>query len=89
MKWEVMDCRELKYENDQFDLIIDKSTIDAMLCGEEAYLSVLLMMRECQRVLKTGGFYVAISYGAPEKRINHFKRECFNFDIQVDKIELK
>ncbi len=74
MKWDVMDCRDLKYNDETFDLIIDKSTIDALLCGDKAYLNVAMMMNECQRVLKTGGYYVAISYGVPENREVHFKR---------------
>ena len=74
MKWDVMDCRDLKYNDESFDLIIDKSTIDALLCGDKAYLNVAIMMNECQRVLKTGGYYVAISYGVPENREVHFKR---------------
>ena len=66
MKWDVMDVTDLKYESNLFDLIIDKSTIDALLCGDGAALKVALMLRECQRVLKEGGYYVIISYGKPE-----------------------
>ena len=47
MKWDVMDVRELKYEDGFFDLIVDKSTIDALLCGDQAYLNVAIMLREC------------------------------------------
>ena len=61
MKWEVMDVRELKYQDEFFDLVVDKSTIDALLCGNFAYLNVAIMLKECQRVLKTGGYYMAIS----------------------------
>ena len=63
MKWETMDCRDIKYPNEVFDVIIDKSTIDALLCGTFAFMNVAIMLKECQRVLKTGGFYIAISYG--------------------------
>jgi len=34
MKWDVMDVRDLKYDDGAFDLIVDKSTIDALLCGD-------------------------------------------------------
>ena len=47
MKWEVMDVRELKYPTGMFDLIVDKSTIDALLCGNFAYLNVAIMLKEC------------------------------------------
>jgi len=47
MDWEVMDVRDLKYPNETFDLIVDKSTIDALLCGNYAYFNVAVMMKEC------------------------------------------
>jgi len=34
MVYKVMDAREMEYPNGVFDLAIDKSTIDALLCGE-------------------------------------------------------
>ena len=89
MKWEVMDVRELKYEDEMFDLVIDKSTIDALLCGNFAYLNVAIMLKECQRVLKTGGYYMAISYGVPENREFHLIREHLKLEIKTYKIEKK
>ena len=35
-RWDVMDVKDLKYDDQMFDLIIDKSTIDAILCGDNA-----------------------------------------------------
>ena len=87
MKWDVMDIREMSYRDESFDLIIDKSTIDALLCGSQAHLNVALMMKECQRVLKTGGVYVAISYGGPENREHHLTRPNLGFDVRIYKIE--
>ena len=66
-----MDARELNYDDNWFDLIVDKSTIDSMLCGEKSFLNTALMLKEVQRVLKTGGIYMIISYGTPENRIFH------------------
>lgn len=86
MKWEVMDVRDLKYDDGFFDLIVDKSTIDALLCGDMAYLNVAIMLRECQRVLKEGGYYVAISYGQPENRIFHFKRAFLHMTLTTFQI---
>lgn len=37
--WEVMDVREMTYDSNFFDIIIDKSTIDALLCGDEAFIN--------------------------------------------------
>lgn len=55
MIYEVMDCTDMKYPDNFFDIAIDKSTIDALLCGDNAYLNVARMMKEVQRTLKTGG----------------------------------
>jgi len=66
-----MDVRDLKYESNCFDLAIDKSTIDALLCGDNSFINVAIMTREVQRVLKVGGIYMIISYGQPENRIMH------------------
>ena len=82
MKWEVMDVWDMAYEDDYFDIAIDKSTIDALLCGDNAFLNVARMCREVQRVLKPGGIYFAISYGRPENRIFHFERNHLAFDVK-------
>ncbi len=66
-----MDVRDLKYKEDTFDIAIDKSTIDALLCGDHSFLNVAMMTREIQRVLKVGGVYLIISYGQPENRVMH------------------
>lgn len=66
-----MDIREMKYEDNCFDLVIDKSTIDSILCGEKSFVNTALMIKEVQRVLKTGGIYMVVSYGTPENRVFH------------------
>jgi hypothetical protein len=40
-----MDIRNLSYPGGLFDLIIDKSTIDALLCGDNAYMNVAKMLK--------------------------------------------
>jgi ubiquinone/menaquinone biosynthesis C-methylase UbiE len=78
-----MDVRDIKYPDKYFDIAIDKSTIDALLCGDNSFLNVAIMTKETQRVLKTGGIYMAISYGAPENRVFHFEREHLSFDLNI------
>ena len=87
MTYEVMDVRDIKYENNIFDLAIDKSTIDALLCGNDAFVNVAKMIKEVQRVLKVGGYYMIISYGKPDARLLHLKRKFEKFKIDVLKIE--
>lgn len=80
IKWEVMDCRELDYPSKFFDIVIDKSIIDTLLCGRSPNLDVARMMTENCRVLKDRGVYFAVSYGAPENRVPHLIRPNLSFD---------
>lgn len=59
-------------------MVVDKSTIDTLLCGEESFVKVAQMMKEIQRVLKTGGNYFGVSYGKPEMRSYHFTHDFLN-----------
>ena len=83
MTYEVMDCCNLKYPDNFFDIAIDKSTIDALLCGDNSFLLTALMLKEGQRVIKENdGIYFAISYGKPSTRVFHFERPFLSWKIQ-------
>lgn len=41
-----MDIINLKYDDNFFDVAIDKSTIDAILCGDNAFLYTAIMLKE-------------------------------------------
>lgn len=36
MRYEHMDCRQMEFEDSTFDAVIDKGTLDAILCGENS-----------------------------------------------------
>ena len=82
-----MDVRDMKdFQDKTFDLVIDKSTMDALLCGEESFVNVALMTKEISRILKDGGIYLVISYGRPEYRLYHLERKHLCYDIKVIEI---
>ena len=81
MTWAVMDVRSLSLPANTYDIAIDKSTIDALLCGDNAYINVARMTKEVQRVLKVGGVYMVISYGIPETRLDHFQWKHLHWDV--------
>ena len=81
MQWMVMDITDMsQLESNSFDLAVDKSTIDALLCGDDSFINVAQMLKETQRILKTGGVYFAISYGKPESRSFHFVSPFLSFE---------
>ena len=83
LHFDVMDASDMAYKDESFDLIIDKSTIDALLCGDHCFMLVAKMLKEISRVLKTGGYYIIISYGNPETRMVHLERDHLAFEIQI------
>ena len=83
MTWLIMDICDMKdFETDSFDLIIDKSTMDALCCGDDSLLKIALMLKEQIRVLKTDAHYFCISYGKPEARLQHFEQVFLSWDIR-------
>lgn len=81
MTWLEMDALDLDLEEDSYDMVIDKSTLDAVLCGEMSYINAAVMLKEVQRVLHVGGIYMLISYGGPDSRLAHLRREHLSFDL--------
>ena len=73
MKWKVMDVTDMhELANGSFDIVLDKSVIDTLLCGDDSFINLASMLKECQRVLKVGGVYFSVSYGKPDSRSYHF-----------------
>lgn len=83
MQWEVMDARKLGYPSESFDAVIDKSTLDAILCGDLSFYNAAKVIDEVQRVLKTGGVYIVITYGRPYTRIFHLQRPHLDFRLET------
>jgi ubiquinone/menaquinone biosynthesis C-methylase UbiE len=81
MQWLTMDALQTKFEDETFDAIVDKSTLDAILCGDFSFYNAAKMLHEMQRIMKTGGHYISISYGKPETRVHHFTRKHLDFEI--------
>lgn len=79
--WEVMDAKDLLYQQNYFDLVVDKATLDTVLCTERSQVNAAVMLNEVQRVLKTGGNYLLLSHSGPESRLPHLERQHLHFEI--------
>ena len=62
----------MSYKDGEFDVILDKGTLDALISGKN-YDICELMLKECMRVTKESGQLILITYGSPEGRRKIFE----------------
>jgi hypothetical protein len=47
MKWKVSDALNMpEYKDESYDVVIEKSTLDAILCGDRSFLNAAKMLKE-------------------------------------------
>ncbi|KAH7820516.1 putative Methyltransferase-like protein 13 C (METTL13C) [Monocercomonoides exilis] len=87
VKWITMDTRQLSFESESFDVVFDKGTLDAILCGSNSFVNAKKMNSEVSRVLKPGGTYLVMTYGDPESRILHFEDPAFDWIVTAKEVK--
>lgn len=91
LRWVCMDALDMTFEDAQFDIVIDKATIDTFVCAENSTALVAAYLAEVTRVLPPCGFFLLISLGEPAERM-HFLKNSFesqHLDFQVTAFELE
>lgn len=75
LKYECVDAVDLsKYNEEQFDLVIDKGCLDSIMSTKTAHEDFYKTCKGISRVLKTGGYYVIVSCAISYDRLIPFKR---------------
>lgn len=61
--WRIMDATKMEFGDEEFSVVLDKGTLDAMMSEEKDTIneSVIKYFEEIKRVLKNGGRFVCIS----------------------------
>lgn len=91
-KYDVMDIKNLTFEDSKFDVVIDKATLDCFFVkltnqgGNDSVDTVHAILKQYYRVLKPKGTLIVISYGLPDKRLKHFRHPNFKWEVRVDKV---
>jgi SAM-dependent methyltransferase len=66
VSYEQADARSLSYSNESFDIVLDKGTIDAMMCSiSEGVSNAQQICSEAARVVSPGGVIVIVSHMNP------------------------
>lgn len=82
MEWVAMDATKMTFEDKSFDLVIDKGTIDAVICGDDIEIPFKIMDEMC-RVVKHDSNIMLISNSGPSQR-----KFMFEARVPVDKFEV-
>ena len=77
--FQFMDVMHMDFEPGNFDVVIDKCTVDSILSGEDYLRKCLKTLREISRVLKEDGVYLMFSHESPSKRIYYLKNRLTKF----------
>lgn len=72
-------CSMVDIEDGSFDAVIDKATLDSMLCADGGAESVERMLREVSRVLKPGGHFLLLSNQAPEELLSRLEEPALSW----------
>ena len=81
MKWDIMDVHHMTYPDASFDAVVDKGTLDAIICGDESTCKPDQVLSEVNRVLKKGGVYICVSFGMPEYRMDYFQAPTLKWKV--------
>jgi SAM-dependent methyltransferase len=66
----------LPFENESFDLVLCKGTLDAVLCSAGSSAKALCLVRESVRLLAKGyGVFFLVTYGNPDSRVEFLEHE--------------
>ena len=60
-----------QYETGSFGGVLDKGTLDAILCGDSDSSDSAAMLAECFRLLQPGGTYFMITSAGPRSRLQY------------------
>ncbi|CAI9102933.1 OLC1v1001328C3 [Oldenlandia corymbosa var. corymbosa] len=84
LKYMQMDVKDMSFFPDEsFHSVIDKGTLDSLMCGTNAPINAAQMLGEVNRLLKPGGIYMLITYGDPTVRLPYLSRSVYNWKIEL------
>jgi len=78
LKYAVADARRLgaAFPDASYAGVLDKGTLDALLCGESDVEDSARMVEEVWRVLEPGGVYLQITHSPPKSRLRYLACEA-------------
>ena len=72
VQWRQGDATDLSavFDNQIFDVVIDKALLDAVYCSKIPSRAVREYLQEMDRIVKSTGLFFCVSFGLPENRLD-------------------
>merc|ERR1719240_1074659 len=87
MTFTQMDGRAMELPDGNFNVVVDKATLDSVLCGEGSTHNAQKMLQEVSRVLQPNGVYLCVSHGQPEARLTYLDRAEYGWKVQISTVQ--
>jgi len=85
-KYLQMDVKAMDFPENSFDAVVDKGTLDSVLCGEGSTTNANKMISEVYRVLGPKGVYFIVSYGQSEYRLPYLEKPEYDWSVKVSQV---
>jgi hypothetical protein len=63
--------------------VLDKGTVDCVLCGADPELRIKQLLGHVARLLVPGGRFLVVSFAPPDDRLEHFEQLDYGWEVQV------
>lgn len=84
LSYAVADCRAMpQFMDCEFGGVLDKGTVDALLCSKDGVANVAALLSEASRVLAPGGVFLLISLGDPARRLCLLCQARYDWTVQA------
>ena len=81
-----MDIREMDFPDSTFGAVLDKGTMDSILCAEGSLMLAAKCLSEISRVLEPNGVFVCMSHGHPNIRMQVFDKPEYGWRVSVHNV---
>lgn len=94
--YETSNVLDMKYQNESFEVVIEKALLDSILCKKDGTRDAFKMLKEVHRVLVSKGYFICISHGDDESRLGYFDKNLWEevsfvnpcLEVEIENINL-
>ena len=73
----------MDFPDSVFDVVIDKATLDSVLCAEGSLVLAAKCLGEISRVLSPEGTFVCVSHAQPANRLEVLEKPEYGWTVNV------